>query len=132
MLIESGENVHISDAGRCVAAYYERDKIHNGTANGRRRNRFLDIRNISVNGGQRYQIDHSSPFDVTVDLSGNDIRQATIFFIIENAFGQSVLHKKISSAAIGQTVIDGDFQIRIDLPSLWLTPGIYSMYFKIL
>ncbi len=132
MLIETGEVVRDSDAGSCVAAFFERDKILNGSANGRRRNRFLDIRNISVNGGQRYQIDHSSPFDVTVDLSGNDIRQATIFFIIENAFGQSVLHKKISSAAIGQTVIDGDFQIRVDLPSLWLTPGIYSMYFKIL
>jgi len=132
MLIETGEIIRDSDVGSCVSAFFERDTALSGSSNGRKRHEFLDLRNISVNGGYQYRIDHSLPFDVAVDISGKDILQATIFLIVENAFGQSVLHKKVSSAAIGCELIDGDFKLKVDLPSLWLTPGIYSMYFKVL
>lgn len=132
ILLENGAIVRDSDVGSCVAAFFERDKKHNGSSSGRKRNKFLDLGNICVNGAHAYQLDHSLPFEVSVDIHANDIRQATIFLIVENAFGQSVLHKKISTAAIGCDVIDGDFTLNVELPSLWLTPGIYSMYFKVL
>lgn len=133
LLIENGQVVNDAEVSSCVATYFERDKILHKLSGGRTtKNDFLDLGNITVNGDHTYQIEHSSPFNVSVDISGNDIRQATVFFIIENAFGQSVLHKKVSSTNVGYELIDGDFRLNIELPGLWISPGIYSMYFKVL
>lgn len=133
LLIENGQVVNDDEVGRCVAAYFERDKILHKSSGGRtKKNEFLNLGNITINGDHTYQIEHSSPFEVSVDISGNGIREATVFFIIENAFGQSVLHKKVSSSKIGYELIDGDFRLNVELPGLWISPGVYSMYFKVL
>ncbi len=133
LLIETGQIVNDAEVGNCVATYFERDKILN-----RKRelntafHEYLNLGNIMVNGDHLFRIEHGSPFDVTMDISGNSIENASIYFIIENGFGQSVIHKKVSSKNMGYELIDGAFRLKVEMPSLWITPGMYSMYFKVL
>lgn len=133
LLIENGQIVKDADVGACVAMYLDRDKASRTPFGNRSQlGEFLALGNIRVNDDHTNQIENSRPFEIAVDIVGSDIRHATIFLIIENAFGQSVIHKKIAAAAIGYELIDGDLKLRVRLPSLWISPGMYSMYFKAL
>ena len=129
LLLEKGQIVRDSDVGTCVASFLERDK-HRQPSERSDKNGLLDLGRISINNEYSYQIDNSSPFEVTVHLAAKDIANATLFFIVENAFGQSVVHKRVSSAEIGHSVIDGEFRLHVKIPTLWISPGIYTMYFK--
>lgn len=129
LLLETGQIVRDSDVGTCVASFLERDK-HRQPSERSDKNGLLDLGRISINNEYSYQIDNSSPFEVTVHLAAKDIANATLFFIVENAFGQSVVHKRVSSAEIGHSVIDGEFRLHVKIPTLWISPGIYTMYFK--
>lgn len=132
LLIDTGEIVKDDDVGSCVAAFFEGNTLAAASSDSRSTNGFLDLTNVLVDGDRKCQVDNSSPFEVTVDVSGRDIHDATLYFIIENAFGQSVVHKKVSGSALGYGKINGEFRLRVELPSLWISPGIYSMYFKLL
>jgi len=41
-----------------------------------------------------------------------------------------VVHSRVTSSEIGAETIDGVGQLELQLPSLWLAPGIYTAYFK--
>jgi lipopolysaccharide transport system ATP-binding protein len=70
------------------------------------------------------------PFKVTLPVAGQQIRNPWMYFIIEDFTGITVVHSRVTSSEIGAETIDGVRQLELELPSLWLAPGIYTAYFK--
>jgi lipopolysaccharide transport system ATP-binding protein len=70
------------------------------------------------------------PFRVTLPLAGQRIRNPWMFFIIEDFTGITVVHSRVTSGEIGAETIDGVGRLELELPGLWLAPGIYTAYFK--
>jgi ABC-type polysaccharide/polyol phosphate transport system, ATPase component len=94
-------------------------------------------RQLTVNGqhGASFpQIQAGEPFSVEgiLDLKQPYLKSALIF-IVEDAAGDTMVHRYIESNEIQPGDLpSGRYEIRVDLPPLWLAPGIYTAYFKFL
>jgi hypothetical protein len=69
---------------------------------------------------------------VTLDLEVEEVDNPRIFCIIENALGQSVVHASVHSEDLGRETLSGRYKITLRLPALWLSPGFYSVYSKVI
>ena len=72
------------------------------------------------------------PFRVSLSLAGRRAANPLLFFILEDFTGATIVHSRVGSRELGLDMIDGPAQLTLDFPALWLTPGVYSGYFKIL
>ncbi|MEQ1761682.1 MAG: polysaccharide ABC transporter ATP-binding protein [Pyrinomonadaceae bacterium] len=129
VLIEKGQLAYDGPAAQCVEEYFnhnsqnlEETHIHEDVP--------LRINSIAINNGISTTVNAADGFDVSVSLSGQDINNPAIYFIIENVTGQTVVHKRIKSRELGLEQIDGHYKLNLGLPPLWLSPGVYSLYFK--
>ena len=55
-----------------------------------------------------------------------------MFFIVDDFTGRTLVHSRIKSSDLGIDIIDGEYIVELDVPALWLSPGVYSAYFKFL
>jgi len=95
-------------------------------------------RQLTVNGEHGISfptITAGEPFSVEgiLDLKEHYKLRSALIFIIEDAAGDTVVHRYIESNEIQPGDLPaGRYEVRVDLPPLWLAPGIYSAYFKFL
>jgi lipopolysaccharide transport system ATP-binding protein len=74
----------------------------------------------------------NSEITVTVDLFINHpLTDYNLFFIIQDDSSNILVHSAISGKQISKELQRGLYKIKIALPPLWLKPGNYSMFFKI-
>ena len=61
-----------------------------------------------------------------------DIKDYRIFCIINNEIGDTVIHQRIDKKQLPDRYLKaGLHKVVINLPSLWLYPGVYTVYFKL-
>ena len=132
ILIESGQVAYDGRAMDCVAEYYKRSNSSNFESERHTSGRPMEIGAIKVNDSIKPIIESGEGFEVSLELDGREIINPRIFFVIENVMGHPVIHNRVSSKDIGLERIDGTYILRLSVPGLWLSPGVYSMYFKIL
>jgi lipopolysaccharide transport system ATP-binding protein len=132
ILIESGEIAFDGRAMDCVAEYYNRSNSPGVEDDAIQAGRPLEVSGLKINGGFGRAIETGSGFTISVDLSGRDLRNPKMFFIVENMMGQSIIHNHIFSKEVGLEMVDGKYRIELTVPPLWLSPGVYSLYFKFL
>jgi lipopolysaccharide transport system ATP-binding protein len=94
-------------------------------------------RQIMVNGvtGATFpRISAGEPFRVNAILDlKEDYLGGSLFFILEDSSGDTVVHRRIETGELrSERLHAGRYDIVVDLPSLWLAPGVYSAYFKFL
>lgn len=79
----------------------------------------------SIAGGER--IDASAVLTLRRDVAGGHL-----FCIVEDGLGHTIVHHKIdlTQTAGSSRLGAGTHAVRIQLPPLWLTPGLYTLYFK--
>jgi lipopolysaccharide transport system ATP-binding protein len=87
---------------------------------------------IRMNGRPELTLAAGEPFTVAVELWANQLRNPWMFFIVEDSLGRMVMHLRVSSEDAGVRVLDGACLIELALPALWLSPGVYTAYFKFL
>lgn len=74
----------------------------------------------------------NSNITVTADLFVNTpITNYNLFFIIQDGSSNLLVHSVIPGTQVSQELHKGLYQIKISLPPLWLKPGNYSMFFKV-
>jgi lipopolysaccharide transport system ATP-binding protein len=61
-----------------------------------------------------------------------ELTAAMFFFLMHDASGNVVVHRRIAARDIPVRVVDGRHRVRVHVPALWLAPGIYSIMFKLL
>jgi lipopolysaccharide transport system ATP-binding protein len=86
-----------------------------------------------INGQNPGAIESGSTFEVscTLDLAAS-LPSFRLFCMIQDANGESVVVMPANSRMLKIADQPGVHQIRVCFPGLWLRPGIYSVYFKLL
>jgi lipopolysaccharide transport system ATP-binding protein len=86
-----------------------------------------------INGQNPGTIESGSGFEAscTLDLAAN-IPSFRLFCMIQDANGDSVVVVPANSRNLRIADQPGVHQIRVRFPGLWLRPGVYSVYFKLL
>jgi lipopolysaccharide transport system ATP-binding protein len=132
ILIDRGRLAFDGAAAQCVEAYFKYNSLNNGNAETSKNQRRLpfEIGALTVEGAHSAAVKSGSEFSVKLRLSGRKVKNPAIYFIIENVAGQTIVHKRIKSKELCVDTIDGDYLLKIDLPALWLSPGVYSIYCK--
>ena len=132
ILLESGCVVFDGKAIDCVSEYYSRTNSSSYNQEKHDGGRPMEVTTLKINGNLDPIIESGKNFEVSLTLKGRDIKNPRMFLIIENVLGQSLVHSQVFSKEIGLEQIDGSYVLKLSIPALWLSPGIYSMYFKVI
>ncbi len=132
ILIESGQIVFDGKATDCIGDYYKRSQLIDSEIPSAGSTGPFHVSGIRVNDRVMPVIQTGQPFDVTMHIQASDIANPVLLLIVENVTGQQMVHSRIASKDLGLERMDGRYQVKTSVPGLWLTPGIYSIHFKIL
>jgi hypothetical protein len=71
--------------------------------------------------------------ELSADLdAATEIRSGTVWCIIDDATGTQILHESIKlNEFVDGTLAPGRHTFSIELPALWLAPGVYTAHFKV-
>lgn len=100
-------------------------------------NRGTHWRQVLINGetdGLISVVNNSEAFFVEAHLDlRSDVRGGYFICIINDAVGNQVVHHRMEASELGYDAMDaGTYQIRASFPAIWLSPGVYTAYFKFL
>jgi len=128
LLLQSGTIVFDGDSAQCIADYMKRLESDTVTAETNARSFATGLPKIVGRDGNNVQA--GEHFSITLPFIGKKVKNPWIFFIVEDFLGRMLIHSRIKSRDLGFDVIDGEYRLQLDLPPLWLSPGVYSAYFK--
>jgi lipopolysaccharide transport system ATP-binding protein len=127
--LEQGRVSFAGDIER-VLYRYTQSQIHRDIQSNGTQTRFTSIR---VNGQNPGNIESGEGFEVgcTLELA-EEVPSFRLFCIIQDANGESVVVVPSNSRVLNAANQAGVHQISVRFPGLWLRPGVYSVYFKLL
>jgi lipopolysaccharide transport system ATP-binding protein len=93
----------------------------------------VSIGALTANGSIGLPVGASQPihfeFDLTASVSFTGFR---MFLILENPQGVQVIHSVINERTCREIDGHGTYHVTVDMPALWLTPGLYSAHVKMI
>lgn len=128
--IDSGNIVFNGTTAECIDNYFQFNRPLRRLSSSTRQ--AVTLANLMVNSNVRPRIQTGERSLVSVDLHTDNIDDPLLFLIIENSLGQNMVHVSVQSKAIGTEALHGDYRLSVEIPPLWLTPGVYSIYFKLI
>jgi hypothetical protein len=95
----------------------------------------ISWRSVRLNNGlsgELTSVPGGEPFRVDAQLyAAEDFDFASFFFTIEDELGKLVVHHRIDTTEMpAKSVAAGTYQVGIDVPALWLAPGVYRVFCK--
>jgi lipopolysaccharide transport system ATP-binding protein len=73
----------------------------------------------------------SDPVRVNLKFAAKELTNPKFVFIIEDFMGQELINLSHNISHFGMQTLDGEQNLELTFPPLWLAPGIYSAYFKV-
>lgn len=93
-------------------------------------------RGIRIEGGDgelSSTLEIGQPFAAEAVLDVGDLAGGHVYCILNDAIGDMVVHQKIQiDKLLPRDIPPGRYRVRVDLPALWLAPGVYTLYFKLI
>ena len=91
-------------------------------------------RDVGVNdlpSGGTATIQPGDPFSAqaTLELTP-DVSAGRLFCIVEDGAGHTLLHQRVTLNEVRPREDAGALRVDVELPPLWMAPGVYSVYFK--
>ena len=132
ILLEGGEVVHRGTPSESISEYLRRLETAPAPTIG---NSPLVIGRPRIEDsetGVEGAVSAARPFRLILPLEARQLLNPWIFLILEDFAGRQIIHQRIASREIGAELLDGAATIRLELPPLWLTPGVYAAQFKFL
>lgn len=79
-------------------------------------------------------VPQSDAFELATALRvTKEVTGFSLFCIAEDMHGRTIFHLREESPQLGvREVSPGELDVRVTLPPLWLVPGMYTVYFKVL
>jgi lipopolysaccharide transport system ATP-binding protein len=130
ILLSAGGIIFQGDIAQCIKKYFRH--LEESPVTLAHSSKQLTLGHPQIQSSAGNCIVSSEPFTVTLPLMARKAQNPTIFFIVEDLSGNTVIHSRISSREVGLEVVDGICSIELNYPALWLAPGIYSAYLKLL
>ena len=90
----------------------------------------LKIRGVDM--GAAVSVDRSEPIQIETPLDlAAEALNAFLFCIIVDAMGETIVHQRVRVADVdAPSLTPGCHLVRLDLPPLWLAPGLYTVSLK--
>jgi len=90
---------------------------------------------VRINGnsdGVNDEFSGDSPFFAEARLHLHmDYLRASLICLIDDYLGESVVHHRVNCEDMGQGPLGlGNYRLRVNIPVLWLVPGVYTLRFK--
>lgn len=85
---------------------------------------------MEVNGSRTPSINTGESVVISQDFVSHETEDPVMYVIVENSLGQSMVHASVNSKKIGFDTLEGKYTLTVELPPLWLSPGLYSVYSK--
>lgn len=133
ILIDSGRVEVDSSTTECIGEYSKRNSTpavneqnSNDLANP------VKIYGVRVNNQLIPVITPGDGFSISANVQASGVSNPTIILLIDNANGYQVVHSRVFGDGIGLEVATGQKLLTLFVPPLWLAPGVYSVYFKML
>jgi lipopolysaccharide transport system ATP-binding protein len=131
VLLESGDLSYDGSAAQCISEYYQANKGRSSEI-GSTQHSALDVLGFTINDSLHPIIKVEEQLSVELRFRAFGLRKAEAILILENVNSQQIIHNRVNLNEIGPKSLDGRYIVNVDLPSLWLTPGVYCAYFKLI
>lgn len=133
MVMHGGRMVEYSDVGSAIETYYKLtsdNKKEEGSAPASGFG-FGDVRLLDR---ESRTVGQSESFEVGTTLHiGQEVTGFSVLCLLEDANQRGVFHLRRESSELEPSQRwEGAYDIKVKLPALWLEPGMYSLYFKVL
>jgi len=93
--------------------------------------KLLAIGDLLLNGSLDLKIEPGKQLTVTLPIKANEVDNPSFAFVIEDFMNNRVIHVRKFTDKLGFAQLNGNNILEIQLPSLWLAPGVYSTHFRI-
>lgn len=130
LVLESGKVSFDGTSAQSVNYYVQRDS-RDGDARGLA-GQSVGFESLRVNDSIAPKIATSERMVVTVLLKGAAEGNPWIYLIVEDASGGAIVHSRKSLSEMVGKCNGRDCTLRISIPPLFISPGMYSIYFKAL
>ena len=90
------------------------------------------VRINSLPFGVSASVASGEPFYAEAQLAfREDVIDGQMYCIVSDSAGDIVVHQRVNSDDLWSRILEeGVYQIRMELPALWLAPSLYSLHFK--
>lgn len=114
-------------------AHYTR-VLGDGEGQAMRGTRWSGVSIVAEGSGPGGPVLSAQPFHVeaTLDVQ-RDLRRVRLYCLVEDSSGQGIVHNVVTEQALAPAGLQGGrYQIRVEVPPLWLIPDVYTLYFKLI
>src|SRR6201999_3524464 len=132
VLIEHGSVAYDGNVVDCVGEYSKRTGEFDQLKNDSVSSKTLSVSGVRINDELTPVIRPDRGFEITVDISAADALNPRLILIMNSSSGQQVVHRSFNCHEIGLDRVRGSEKLVLTVPELWLTNGVYSVYFKFL
>jgi lipopolysaccharide transport system ATP-binding protein len=137
MVLNGGEIIETGEISRSIETYYRLigalgDSNASVAATGDGETKGFGL--VALNKGQGNTVPQSEGFSVSTRLHvDHDVSGFSLFCYLEDMQGRLIVRSRRESNELGfKTAPLGTYAITLNVPPLWLSPGLYSLYFKVL
>lgn len=132
LVLSEGRLIESGDISRCIELYY---KGIGALVSGEDEANTTHSRfgPVLLNGTLDNTLPQSEGFNVSTTVHINQpISGFTIYCMLEDMGGSCIFHHREESNVLGlRSLVAGKYDIAVNVPPLWLNPGLYAIYFKI-
>jgi lipopolysaccharide transport system ATP-binding protein len=134
LVLEKGKVVHFGHIGKAIETYYKLSEDSRQHSGGQFSEGETGFGPVYLASHESPSVDQADPLKVATTLNiGQEIGGFILLCVLEDMHQRTICHLRIDSPELSsQTPAPGLYEIRLKLPSLWLEPGLYTLYFKIL
>jgi lipopolysaccharide transport system ATP-binding protein len=91
------------------------------------------IDNFIVNSGNGVVLQNEElELSVEFHIENKGFSGFSLYCIIEDMSGKQIIHDRKESTDLNMENLQNHYKVNMKLPALWLNPGLYSVYFKVL
>jgi lipopolysaccharide transport system ATP-binding protein len=133
LVLNNGRVAQSGDVGESIRTYYEAIGVFDNGSSGRGLLK-SGFGRVSLQGIEGNTVLQSQPFVLNTTLRiDRESSGFWLFCIMEDMHGRTVFHLREESSMLGmKEAAVGHYNVSIELPALWLSPGLYSVHFKVI
>ena len=136
ILLEEGRVAYAGDISRCIESYFSQVGAFRSdhAPSGAEGVPSAGFGRVAVRGSRNNLVLQSEPAELETSLGiRQEVGGFSVFCTVNDMHDRIVFQLREESPALGVgKVIPGLYTIRVTLPPLWLSPGLYSVFFKVL
>jgi lipopolysaccharide transport system ATP-binding protein len=134
IVLDGGRLLHHGDIGSAIETYYNVTSVSGKDADAGPPKSGFGFGPLQLADRESRTVDQKEGFEVTATLHlAQPVCGFTLLCQMEDMHQRNVFHLRRESSDFGsEKEWQGVYDLRIKIPALWLEPGMYGVYFKVL